>query len=698
MADSIPTKSNDVPAPPPAVSVGSCLGQFRLVSMLGQGGMGTVYAALDTVLGRRVAIKLISPQHVADEIARKRFFREARAAASVTHPRLVTVHEVASQDSTVFLVLEYLAGGSVADVIRRSGHLDWRSATRLAIEVCQGLDACHACGIVHRDIKPANILLGDEALSFVKLSDFGLAKIRDDATTMTGSHEVLGTPAFMSPEQCRAEPVDFRSDVYSLGASYYAMLTGRPPFTGDIDIQVMFGHCSKPIPNPSELVPDVPSACHQVLLRAMAKQPRERYPTAAAMRQALEAILVDDRPPSLPTSRAGRRWVVMGAMGAGIAAACLVMVAWASWKPFTPSPRRVAAKAASVAASKDAPAGVDSDGVWTLREAPSPATGRDGFLADGEVRALAMDPRGRWLAWGSSGTGNVLTAVAWPGQWPEQTNAIVGTRRATLDTVGAAVFTPQGLLVIAADEAIFAVDLDRQESWKLLRVEKGRARSIAITPEGRGFRLVLGIEQWDDRGRVDRYTVAVDPTPRVVGAGGVGEAGGVGTRLTDTDAPVKRVAFSPDGRWLAASSKDGTLRVWSVDGWKLAATFSPAQKGGDDERYGYAVAFSPDSTRLVAGGGTSVLLFEEERWDRPTVIRKHREPVTAVAFSPDGKSLASGAGDEVLLGGYGKPDGPLERYSGHHGHLSAMAFSEDGRFLVTGGLDKRLRVIPVSTP
>ncbi len=683
MAESQPST---VPAKPEASAsetlIGGVLGHYRLTSLLGRGGMGTVYAAHDTVLDRRVAIKVISPEHLESTISRKRFLQEARAAASVNHPRLVTVHEVDEHDARVFLVLEYLAGGSVNDLLRARGRLDWRTATRVAIEVCQALEACHARGIVHRDVKPANFLVSDDAAGFVKLSDFGLAKLRDSQTTMTGSREVLGTPAFMSPEQCRAEPVDARSDIYALGAAYFAMLTGKPPFDGDVDVQIMFGHCSKPVPNPSELVPDIPVGCTRVIERAMAKQPFDRYRTATEMRQALEGLIIG---PSAVTSGASRlpeprlpmfrglRWIGLGMM----TFVCLAAVgAWAWW------PRG----SRSVASPTPAPSPtVDSDGVWALTEKAWPVAGSGHLLADGEVHALAMAPDARWLAWGMNGKGAVLITV----DWPTCSRAVVGERRPTFDTVQAVTFTRTGLLIAAAGEAVFAFDLDTQRSWKLMRIADGRARSLALLDEGDKAWLVVGVEQWNGRGGVDRYELATKPRLRCVGTA---------ERMVQNELPIKCVTFSPDGRWLAASGEDARLRVWAVGAWEEVAPRPLVADGKAAISLGYGLSFSADSSLLAAGVGHQVVLWRVGEWHQPTLLREHREAVTAVAFSPNGTSLASGAGDEVLVGGSQGPDDPLTRIKGHHGFLSGMVFSPDGRTLVTAGFDKRIQIHPISNP
>jgi serine/threonine protein kinase len=250
--------------------------------------MGLVYEAEDTLLLRKVAIKLVADALADDPAAVRRFVREAQAASQLNHPNVVTVHEVDRHEGVWFLVME-LAQGSAADVLRRRGPLPWAEATRLTADACRGLAAAHAAGIVHRDLKPANVLLAQDGTG--KLADFGLARVAGRLEISSLNGRVVGTPDYMSPEQCRGQPLDGRSDVYSLAATYYTLLTGHPPYSGKTPVEVMFAQCAAPTPDPREVRPDVPEACATLLRRAMAKKREVRCPTAAALLADLEAVL-----------------------------------------------------------------------------------------------------------------------------------------------------------------------------------------------------------------------------------------------------------------------------------------------------------------------------------------------------------------------------------------------------------------------
>ncbi|HND54079.1 MAG TPA: protein kinase, partial [Pirellulaceae bacterium] len=268
--------------------VGRTLGKYRLTRRLGAGGMGVVYLARDTRLQRDAAVKVLSLRAASKPKFRERFLREARAAASFSHPQVVTIYEIDEQDDLCFMAMELLAG-SMLDLRNSRGKLTWRNAARAIVAVCRALVAAHAAGLVHRDIKPANILWSTDGQ--VKLSDFGLVKVDDHDSPLTTANTVMGTPSYMSPEQCRGETVDDRSDLYSLGATFYDLLTGHPPFTGATPIQTCFAHCNNAVPSVTAAVPEAPDACDTIIQRAMAKEPCDRYASAADMLADLSALL-----------------------------------------------------------------------------------------------------------------------------------------------------------------------------------------------------------------------------------------------------------------------------------------------------------------------------------------------------------------------------------------------------------------------
>jgi eukaryotic-like serine/threonine-protein kinase len=269
-------------------------GRYQLGSLLGVGGMAMVYLASDQVLERRVAVKVLSPPYAQDPVFVERFRREARSAARLSHPNIVAVFDSGSDAGEHYLVMEYVAGQSLAELLAGQGRLAPRRAVEPVIQVCAALAAAHAQGLVHRDVKPANVLVDPDGR--VKVADFGIVKAAATAT-LTGTGTVLGTAAYLSPEQAQGGPVDARSDLYSLGCVLYELLCGSPPFGSGADgspVAVASRHLHQPPEPPSARNPQVDASLDAVVLTALAKDPAQRYQSAVDLQDALEQVLAGD--------------------------------------------------------------------------------------------------------------------------------------------------------------------------------------------------------------------------------------------------------------------------------------------------------------------------------------------------------------------------------------------------------------------
>jgi hypothetical protein len=318
---------------PPAV--GDTLGKYRLTAILGRGGMGVVYEGEDAVIGRKVAVKVLPDALSADPLARERLLREARLAGQLLHPNVVAVFEAGEANGVTFLALECVSGGTAAERVK-AGPLGWQLATRIIIDACRGLAAIHDAGFLHLDVKPGNILLPDSGNVRAKLADFSLSTAEAGAP---GVGSTAGTPAFMSPEQRDGGELTRRTDVFGLGAAYFALLTGKPPFAGNSVTEVIAAQLRTPAPHPRALNPAVPEAAARVVLKAMAVRPEDRYPSAAAMLAALERLVAPPR---------AQRWrealaAVVGA-AAMLAVAAGVSVLLSSPQGRAPDPPAVAAR------------------------------------------------------------------------------------------------------------------------------------------------------------------------------------------------------------------------------------------------------------------------------------------------------------------------------------------------------------------
>jgi serine/threonine-protein kinase len=316
-------------APPEKPGQLGRLDGYEVLEVIGRGGMGVVLKALDPPRGRLVAIKVLAPEWATSPAARKRFAREAEATAAVRHEHVVAIHAVAEVDGLPYLVMEYVPGTSLQGLLDRSGPLEVSEVGRIGVETAAGLSAAHSRGLIHRDVKPSNILL-EEGARRVKLSDFGLARAVDDAH-LTPSGTIAGTPEYMAPEQTRGQALDHRADLFSLGSVLYAMCTGRPPFRAGDTLAVLRQVCEEDPRPVRELNPHVPEWLEAVIARLHAKDPDQRFASAAEVGQVLARQRDPGRvpPPAGPVRRPWpwpRRLVpVVVALGCLLAtlAACL---------------------------------------------------------------------------------------------------------------------------------------------------------------------------------------------------------------------------------------------------------------------------------------------------------------------------------------------------------------------------------------
>jgi eukaryotic-like serine/threonine-protein kinase len=290
-------------------------GRYEVIERAGKGGMAEVYRARDDLLGREVALKVLSERFSLDKSFVERFRREAQAAANLSHPNIVSLYDYGSDESTYFIVMEFIDGRALSDVISAEAPLMPERAADIAIEVASALQRAHSAGLVHRDIKPGNIMITSAGQT--KVTDFGIARAlsRDGETTMTQTGMVIGTAAYLSPEQAQGNAVDARSDVYSLGCVLYEMLTARPPFEGDTPLSIAYKHVRENPTPPSASNPDVPRELDAIVLKAMAKNPDNRYSSATEMQQDLQRYLGGQT--VLATPLLGDETTVAAAVGGG---------------------------------------------------------------------------------------------------------------------------------------------------------------------------------------------------------------------------------------------------------------------------------------------------------------------------------------------------------------------------------------------
>jgi eukaryotic-like serine/threonine-protein kinase len=299
--------------------------RYQLDHRIASGGMGAVWRAVDRLLDRPVAVKLLRREFADDPAFVERFRREARAAAALTHPNVAGVFDYGERDGQAFIIMELVEGENLAERLARTGPLPWPEALAVAEQAARALAAAHASGLVHRDVKPANVLLGNgigdgsphPATSLqdsvvVKVTDFGIAQAAQAATTLTGTGMILGSAGYVAPEQASGEQVGPAADLYGLGCVLFEMVTGQAPYQGDNAVALATQHIYGPVPNPRALRPDLPGTAAAIVLKAMQKDPGQRFASAAAMADAL----ADARPTTPAAAQSGETTAVLPVVGA----------------------------------------------------------------------------------------------------------------------------------------------------------------------------------------------------------------------------------------------------------------------------------------------------------------------------------------------------------------------------------------------
>ena len=630
------------------------LGVYDILEVTGRGGMGIVLKAFDRSLHRIVAIKVMAPQLAASPSGRKRFVREAHAAAAVRDQHVVDIHAIGEEKGLPYLVMEFVSGISLQTKIETSAPLPAADVLRIGVQTAAGLAAAHAHGLVHRDVKPANVLL-ENGVERVKITDFGLARAADDST-LTQSGVVSGTPQYMAPEQARGEAVDHRADLFSLGSVLYALGTGCPPFRVSGNMATLKSVCDD-TPRPiREINPDVPDWLTAVIEKLHAKDPAHRFQSAREVADLLAGYLAHvqgperGRPPAFaPVRTPGRRrrvWLVAAAAVALLGAAAAVTVPRLlppSGDGGAPGPGPSAAPAVQVrlratltghagtvnflAFNRDgtvlASAGAHGDNSVRLWD---PVAETHLATLDGhsdQVMGLAFRPDGKTLA-----------SVGWDGSlklWRVESRTAIKSFDHS-HRLWAVAFSPDGRLVVTgAPSAVKVWDVDTFEERVPLQTG-GWGRSLAFTPNGKTLAVLIGwetdrnVQFWDFDGRQRRAA----PPAHLDGANGA--------------------AITPDGTLLATGGLDRTVKLWDVAAGTEFATL-PGHRWAIE-----GLAISADGSLLASGAGQWQRRDEPgevKLWDAATrrelhTLREHQGCVFAVAFSPDGKTLATGSADRTI--------------------------------------------------
>jgi serine/threonine protein kinase len=397
--------------------IGTNVAGYAIESVLGHGAMGVVYVARQDSPARRVALKLIAPAFAGDEVFRRRFLREATAAAAIEHPHILPVYAAGESNGILFMAMRLVDGQDLGQILRGSNELPLERVARIIRQIGEALDAAHARGLVHRDVKPGNVLVtsqpdGEDA-DFCYLTDFGVSTwTASSAATITMTGQMVGTASYVAPEQIDGGTVDGRADLYSLGCVLYECLTGRPPFSGRQAAAILYAHLHEEPPPPSSIRPDLPAGVDDVTTRALRKAPGERYASCRELTHDLDGALAGTNSPraKVPLATAPSRASTRGsvrrstwAVVAVVATAIIVAVAGAAilaMRDRGPAPSASSSVAApsliregvQVTASSTAPSSTDAAG--------NPVTYVPANVIDGNVQTAWRTPgdgHGQWV-------------------------------------------------------------------------------------------------------------------------------------------------------------------------------------------------------------------------------------------------------------------------------------------------------------
>jgi Tol biopolymer transport system component len=575
--------------------IGTALGHYRVLEKLGAGGMGEVYAAEDTTLGRRVALKRLPAEMAADPDRLHRFQREARAVAALNHPNIVTIHTVEEADGVQFLTMELVEGKTLAQAIPKGG-LPLEELLKLAVPLVEAVAFAHQHGIVHRDLKPANIMLTADGR--LKVLDFGLAKLKPefaaagtDETTrlttqsLTQHHAIIGTPWYMSPEQAEGRPVDHRSDIFSLGVVLYEMACGRRPFQGDSAVSVI-SSIIKDTPAPVTAVNRAAApGLDRIVSRALAKDPAERYQGALELRDDLQQVQAQTASGRLVSNLARAvvqsRWAWRLALAAGLVAIAGAG-AWYLWAGRDGGPRLDPAPLRFQTTRLSAHPGVEQfpsllpDGRWVLYSGQETGN-RDIYLlstsgqnpinltadSPADDDEPAASPDGERIAFRSSREGGGIFVMGRTGE---------GVRRVTPVGVSAAfnpTWSPKGDEIAYTTENVQLTPLNwerKSELWVVnattgeqRRIEVDDAVQASWSPRGHRIAYVSRRQQGSAGDRTG------GSTGRVMDIYTIPPGGGEPAAATDDQATDWSPVWSPDGRYLYfVSERGGSMNLWRV--------------------------------------------------------------------------------------------------------------------------------------
>jgi len=668
------------PKPPPEQVAGK-FGRYEVIEEIARGGMGIVTKVRDPKLNRVVALKVMIAGEAASEELVQRFHIEAQSAAKLRHANIVAIHDVGVAEGLRYFTMDFVEGESLAKAIR-DGSLTTRQSLEILEKTARAVHYAHGQAIVHRDLKPGNVLLDEHGEP--QITDFGLAKDIETDFSLTESGAAMGTPAYMPPEQALGESkkVDARSDVYSLGAMMYEMITGRPPFTAENRLALMLRLVDEEAVPPSKLNASVNPDVETICLKCLAKERERRYQTAEELADDIARFLNGEAILARPSSiiyRTRKRLLRHKAVTAVATIALILVVGLVSgWIVTLQEQTRRAQQAAEDATRAKGDAEKAADGERKARkDAEKAAEGEKKAREDAEKAAEeerkakeeASEARDRAVeeekkARAALAESHATQAIAYTQR---------GEYRAAAETCVAGRAWADTLLLRMIQ---WHAERGRGSPARSFQAHSQAITSVAVSPDGR----LLASGGWD--GTIKLWDVATgEETETMV------------LRQGELRRTVFSVAFAPDGKLLASSGRGGIIKVWEVATGKEVRTIN-----GHPPKIVGAVRFSPDGKLLASGAwDKTIKLWDVATGEEIITLRGHAGFVKSIAFSPDGDLLASGSSDKTVKLWDVATGEEIMTLKGHEHQISSVAFSPDGKLLASSSNDRTIKLWNVAT-
>ncbi len=625
---------------------------LKIVRELGRGGMGVVYEARDIQLNQRVALKILHPETLKDEQSRLRFLREMETLASLEHSNIVRIYRGHEPEDQPYCVMELLAGGPLSARTKQTA-LRTSEAVNLVCSLANAVHYAHQHTVLHRDLKPDNVVF--DGAGTPKLTDFGLAKRLDDDAALTRDGAILGTPAYMAPEQTRVQttPLTTSTDVYGLGAILYYTLTGTPPFQGEVwDVIEQVRH-KKPIP-PRRLAPAIPRVLEQICLKCLAKDPLDRYPSADALSEDLKCW-IESRPLKYHRTKLHRTiwlWVIRHRLAAAIFGLLLILLPslGTSGLLFSLWEQERSLKLEL----QDAYQQLDFRQYASLLRLASNAIVED---QHGEARRLLDRCPPKFRDW----------------EW-----SYLSQRCLLLKKVSGHRDAIAWLDVSHNHEFLATAGFD--ETVKLWR-SNGEDQ---LTLAGHGDyvrRLAFSLDDSELAVGVDNGVIWIRSIPD----------GGFQRKLTGHTRPINGLCYSPDGKWLASAGMDGTIRLYNRENPTLDRVLDVGEPLN-------CVVYSNDGERLISGDRAGIVrVWNSSSGEQLETIQAHSSPVFGLRLSTGGDLLATGGADKLTKLWSTNPLRLVRTIGGHTSDVNDVAFSPKNDRLATASDDGTVRVRDVAT-